>query len=216
MEKPYICSVSPKKANQNEYNMPDDPSTPNDADIVRRIVEGDVNAFESLLTRYKDHVLRIVKRHMPYQEVEETAQEVFIRAYQSLPKYKGKGGFKQWLSAIAVRSCYDYWRKVYRSREVPMSSLTERHQDWLEEVMSDQSNQSFHEKSSQQEAIEILDWALGKLSAEDRIVMELVYLEGLSGKEAARLLGWSVANVKIRSLRSRRKLEKLLLGQRKT
>ena len=194
--------------------MPDDSPTPNDADIVRRIVEGDVNAFEYLLTRYKDHVLRIVKRHMPYQEVEETAQEVFIRAYQSLPKYKAKGSFKQWLSTIAVSSCYDYWRKAYRSREVPMSSLTERHQDWLEEVMSDESNQSFHEKSSQQEAIEILDWALGKLSAKDRMVMELVYLEGLSGKEAADLLGWSVGNVKIRSFRSRKKLEKLLMGRR--
>ena len=195
--------------------MPDDSPTPNDADIVRRIVEGDVNVFEFLLTRYKDHVLRIVKRHMPYQEVEETAQEVFVRAYQSLPKYTAKGSFKQWLSAIAVRSCYDYWRKVYRSREVPMSSLTERHQDWIEEVMSDQSDQSFHEKSSKQEAIEILDWALGKLSAKDRMVMELVYLEGLSGKEAADLLGWSVANVKIGSFRSRKKLEKLLMGRKK-
>jgi RNA polymerase sigma-70 factor (ECF subfamily) len=195
--------------------MPDDSPTLNDADIVRRIVAGDVNAFESLLTRYKDHVLRIVKRHMPYQEVEETAQEVFVRAYQSLPNYKAKGNFKQWLSAIAVRSCYDYWRKAYRSREVPMSSLGERHQDWLEAVISDQSDQSFREKSAQQEAIEILDWALGKLSAEDRMVMELVYLEGLSGKEAADLLGWSVANVKIRSFRSRRKLEKLLMGRRK-
>jgi RNA polymerase sigma-70 factor (ECF subfamily) len=194
--------------------MPDDSPTSNDADIVRRIVEGDVNAFEHLLTRYKDHVLRIVRRHMPYQEVEETAQNVFVRAYQSLPTYKAKGNFKQWLSAIALRSCYDYWRKAYRSREVPMSSLTERHQDWLEEVMSEQSDQSFQEKSSQQEAIEILDWALGKLSAKDRMVMELVYLEGLSGKEAADLLGWSVANVKIRSLRSRRKLEKLLIGHR--
>ncbi len=95
-----------------------------------------------------------------------------------------------------------------------MSSLTERHQDWLEEVMSDESNQSFYEKRSRQEAIEILDWALGKLSAEDRMIMELVYLEGLSGKEAADLLGWSVANVKIRSFRSRKKLEKLLMGRR--
>jgi RNA polymerase sigma-70 factor (ECF subfamily) len=194
--------------------MPEDSPTANDADIVRRVVEGDVNAFEVLLTRHQDHVLRIVKRHMPYQEVAETAQEIFVRAYQSLPKYKAKGDFKQWLSAIAVRSCYDYWRRAYRSREVPLSSLTERHQDWLEAVLSDQSGESFQEKSAQREAVEILDWALGKLSAEDRMVMELVYLEGLSGKEAADLLGWSVANVKIRSLRARRKLEKLLMGQR--
>jgi RNA polymerase sigma-70 factor (ECF subfamily) len=183
-----------------------------DVEIVRRIIEGDVNAFEILLLKYKDHVLKVIKKHMPYNEVEGTAQDVFVRAYQSLPTFKAKSDFKRWLSAIALRTCYDYWRKAYRSREVPMSSLTERHQDWLEEVMSDKSNQSSHERGAQKEARELLDWALARLSAEDRMVVELVYLEGLSGKETAELLGWSVANVKIRSFRSRKKLQKVLTG----
>jgi RNA polymerase sigma-70 factor (ECF subfamily) len=91
-----------------------------------------------------------------------------------------------------------------------MSSLTEKHQKWLEEVISDQSEQSLHEKGLQSDARELLDWALRKLSAEDRMVLELMYLEGLSGKEAADLLGWSVANVKVRSFRARKKLQKLL------
>jgi RNA polymerase sigma-70 factor (ECF subfamily) len=60
------------------------------------------------------------------------------------------------------------------------------------------------------EAREILNWALGKLSAGDRMVLELVYLEGLSVQETAELLGWSKANVKVRSFRARMKLEKLL------
>jgi RNA polymerase sigma-70 factor (ECF subfamily) len=192
--------------------MHDDSHKPTDVEIVRRVMEGDINAFGSLLTRYKDHVLKIIGKHMPHQEVEETAQDVFIRVYQSLPTFKAKSNFRQWVSSIAVKTCYDYWRKVYRSREVPMSSLSERHQDWLEKVMSDQSDRSFQKKGSQEEAVEVLDWALGKLSAKDRMVMELVYLEGLSGKEAADLMGLSVANIKIRSLRSRRKLEKLLAG----
>ena len=93
-----------------------------------------------------------------------------------------------------------------------MSSLGEKHQTWLEEVISEGSGQSLEEKGSQQEAREILDWALGKLSVEDRMVLELIYLEGLSGKEAADLLGWSLANVKVRSFRSRRKLQGLLTG----
>jgi len=62
-----------------------------------------------------------------------------------------------------------------------------------------------------------LDWALERLPAEDRMVLELVYLEDRSVKEAARLLGWTAANVKVRSFRSRRKLHKLLnkqLGRR--
>jgi RNA polymerase sigma-70 factor (ECF subfamily) len=127
-----------------------------------------------------------------------------------LPSFKGESGFRQWLSSIAVRTRYDFWRKTYRSREVPMSVLTEKHQNWLEEVITEQSEQAINEKGSQNEARELLDWALRRLSAEDRMVMELVYLEGLSGKEAADFLGWSVSNVKVRCFRSRKKLEKIL------
>ena len=185
---------------------------PTDAEIVSQVLDGSVNAFESLLIRHKDLVLKIIRKHVPYDDVEETAQDVFVRVYQSLPTYKGKGEFKQWVSSITVRTCYDFWRKVYRSREVPMSSLTEKHQRWLEEVISEESDQLLEETGSQKEARELLDWALGKLSAEDRTVLELVYFEGLSGKEAADLLGLSVANVKVRSFRSRRKLKKLLEG----
>jgi RNA polymerase sigma-70 factor (ECF subfamily) len=195
--------------------MQNDSTKPVDAEIVRQVIDGNVNAFGSLLTRYRDLVLRIVKRHIPYNDVEETTQEVFVRAYRSLPTFKGKGNFKQWLSSIAVRTCYDYWRKAYRAREIPMSSLTEKHRNWLEQVISEESEQSHHETGSGNEAGELLDWALGKLSAQDRMVLELVYLEGLSGKEAADLLGWSVANVKVRAFRSRKKLEKVLTEEMK-
>jgi len=185
---------------------------PSDAEIIRRIIDGDVNSFEHLLKRYQDYVLRIVTKHIPYNEVEEMAQEVFVRAYQALPGFKQEGSFRQWLSAIAVRTCYDFWRKRYRSRELPMSDLTDSHQGWLEKTLSNQSDKSFHEKGREKEARELLDWVLSKLSARDRMVIELVYFEGLSVKEAAGLLGWSVSNVKVRSFRSRKKLKTLLTG----
>jgi len=190
--------------------MNDGSNKPSDAEIVRRVIEGEINAFESLLLRYKDHVLQVVKKHVPYNEVEETAHDVFVRAYQSLSTFKERSSFKQWLSTIAVRACYDFWRKQYRSREMPMSSLPEEYQEWLEKVVSNRSGQSFTDRESQKKAREVLDWALDRLSPEDRMVLELVYLEGLSGREAADLLGWSVANVKVRSLRARRKLRNLL------
>lgn len=185
-------------------------SKPSDGDIVRRVIDGEINAFESLLLRYKDNVLEVIKKHVPYNEVEEIAHDVFVRAYQSLPTFKERSSFRQWLSSIAVRACYDFWRKRYRSRELPMSSLTEEHREWLEKVVSNRSGQSFDDKASQKEARELLNWALDRLSPGDRMVLELVYLEGLSGKETADLLGWSVANVKVRSLRARRKLRNLL------
>ncbi len=190
--------------------MPNEPFTLNENEIVERVLTGDTNAFEYLVTRYKSHVLKIVNRHVHKNDVAETAQDVFVRAYLSLPTYKGKSDFRGWLSSIAIRTCQDYWRKAYRSREVPMSSLNEKHQDWLEQVLTAESEEELDKKGARKEAGELLDWVLARLSAEDRMVVELVYLEGLSGKEAAELLGWSIANVKVRSLRARRKIKKLL------
>ena len=181
-----------------------------DAEVVNRIVSGDVNAFESLLQKYEAHVVRIVKKHIPFDKVEEVAQDVFIRVYQSLPNFKRDDSFKQWLSTITIRTCYDFWRKHYRSREIPVSSLSEKHQIWLEEATATKSGQSFEERYSQKEAREVLDWALDRLSPEDRMVLELVYLEGYSVNEAASLLGWSTVNVKVRSFRARKKLRKLI------
>jgi RNA polymerase sigma-70 factor (ECF subfamily) len=190
--------------------MQNDAIKPSDAEIIRQVLDGDVNAFESLLRRHKELVLRIVKRHVPYNEVEDVAQSSFIRIFKALATFKGKGEFKQWLSAITVRTCYDYWRKTYRSKEIPMSSLTEKHSKWLEDVISDKSDSELQDKGQRKEAAELLDWALANLSAEDRMIVELVYLEGLTGKETAGLLGWSLSNVKVRAFRSRKRLEKLL------
>jgi RNA polymerase sigma-70 factor (ECF subfamily) len=183
-----------------------------DAEIVRQVAAGNVDAFEVVLKKYQGRVLNIVKKHVPYGQVEDIAQEVFIRVYQSLPlpTFEPQEGFEHWISTIAIRTCYDFWRKRYRSRELPMSSLTERQQSWLEGALSEASAQSFRQKGLEKEAREILDWALGGLSPEDRMVLELVHLEGYSTKEAGRLLGWSTANVKVRSFRSRRKLRQLL------
>jgi len=154
----------------------------------------------------------IVSRHVPYDHIEEIAHDAFIRAYQSLATFRGEDNLRPWLASIAVRSCYDFWRDRYRSKEVPMSSLTQAHQEWLENVVSDTSDRAFGEHGSRKEAREVLDWALAQLSAEDRMVLEMVYLEGLTVREASELLGWTMANVKVRSLRSRRKLQKLLSG----
>jgi RNA polymerase sigma-70 factor, ECF subfamily len=190
--------------------MQNDAARSSDAEIVRQVLDGNVNAFESVILRHRVLVLRIVKKHVPEDAVEETAQEAFVRAYQSLPTFKGTGVLSQWLSSIVVRTCCDYWRKAYRSREIPMSALTENHSQWLEEVISQRPEQTPNEGEPQKEAGEILNWAFEKLSAGDRMVLELVYLEGLSVQEAAELLGWSKANVKVRSFRARMKLEKIL------
>jgi len=190
--------------------MRNDSSRPGDFDIIHQVLEGDTNAFERLVTGYKNYVFKIVSKHMPPDLIEETAHDVFIAAFQSLKNFRFKSDFKHWLSKIALRTCYDYWRKQYRSPETAISSLSDRHQEWIREVVDHESFQDFSDKGRREESKEILDWALSHLNAEDRMVVELIYLEGMSGKEVADLMGWSVANVKIRSFRSKNKLRGLL------
>ncbi|OPY74132.1 MAG: ECF RNA polymerase sigma-E factor [Syntrophorhabdus sp. PtaU1.Bin002] len=189
-----------------------DEHAPSDAAHISHVLNGDRNAFAFILEKYKMYVLKIVNRHIPYEDAEEVAHDAFIRIYESLAKFTGPEGFKQWMAAITTRTCYDYWRKAYRSKEVPISSLGEEHQEWLERVLSDGPGGSLEEIGAATEARDLLNWALGKLTPEDRMVLELVYMEGLSVREVANLLGWSTANVKIRSFRSRAKLHKLLKG----
>ncbi len=191
--------------------MNDSDHRSSDDEIIQNVLKGNVDDFEGLVRRYQAHVINMVKRHVPERDVEETAQEAIVRAYRSLSSYRGKGrGFKAWLSAVTIRACYDYWRKTYRSKEVPLSALSDDHKRWIENVTAEESAQSMREKAASDEARKVLDWGLSHLSAEDRMVLELVHFEGLTGREAAELLGWTTTNVKVRAFRARRKLEKIL------
>ena len=179
-------------------------------EIVQRVLNGDPEAFTEILSRYERHVFAVVRKHVPRDRVEETAQEAFVRAYQSLHNFRRAGSLKQWLSAIAVRTCYDYWRQRSRRREIPMSRLSEKQLEWLDRAVSLELAADIETLGRRREARELLDHALGQLSAEDRMVLELIHLEGLTINEAADLLVWSVTNTKVRAFRSRKKIQKIL------
>lgn len=183
---------------------------PNDAEIIRRVLNGETDLFEQILNRYKVRVFGIVGKHVTPDDVEEVAQDVFIRVFKSLPTYRHRSRFGHWLSSIAVRTCHDYWRGRYRSREVAVSNLSESHRRWLERVIATESDVSFADETGREEAGEILKWALGQLPEKDKTVLELIYFQDYTIQETAALLGWKQTTVKVRSFRSRRKLQTIL------
>jgi RNA polymerase sigma-70 factor (ECF subfamily) len=185
---------------------------PSDAAIINRILGGDINAFEDLMIKYEAMVVARVKYHVPADALEETVQEVFLRAYKSLATCREKNRFKAWLSSIAVKTCYDQLRRHYRRKETALSTLSDDHQSWLEFMLADPSREAYERQLDRKEARETLEWALSRLPPKDHMVLELVHLQDHSVKEAAQLLGWSTANVKVRAHRSRKKLKALLEG----
>jgi len=181
-----------------------------DSEVIGRVLGGDVNAFESLMEKYGDRVCRIVSNHVPRDYTEEVVHEAFVRAYRSLPGYSAKAPFGYWLSKIAVRCCYDFWRNRRRNREIALTSLTEDHQKWVDAVRSVESQEVFEREAGRKEAGEVLEYALERLSAGDRTVLTMLYLDGIPVKEAADLLGWSVVGVKVRAYRAKRKMRRVV------
>jgi RNA polymerase sigma-70 factor, ECF subfamily len=161
-----------------------------DLEIIRRVLHGEIDSFAELIPRYQQHVTKITNRHVPADCVAEGAHDVFVRAYTSLSSFSGQTPFEHWLSGIAIRMCYDFWR-ARRREELPVSALTAEHQAWVDHVLAAESDDQFRAQARRQEVAELLQWALGHLSAENRLVLTLVHLDGYSVREAAGLLGWS-------------------------
>ncbi|WP_353743138.1 RNA polymerase sigma factor [Dethiosulfatarculus sandiegensis] len=177
---------------------------------MTQVLEGEVNAFEVLMKKHQDHALRIVKGKVPPEACEEVVHEAFISAFRSLKSFRGDKPFEHWLARITVRTCYDYWRKHYRNKEVPTSALSPGQSARLS-VMGQENGAIDGSKAvNNLEDQELLAWALGHLSPKDRMAITLIHLEGRSVAEAADLLGWSPANVKVRIFRARRKLRKII------
>ena len=185
----------------------------NEREIIEAVLAGASERFREIIEAHSARVFRIASKHVPQSEVEEVAHEIFIRAFRSLPKYKFKSPFEHWLSALAVRACYDFWRARGRRRERSISELSPSEQRLVEAALQSASSESTSEGATESDPTqdaELLELVLGILSPQERMVVTLVHLEGLSVREAAARLGWSSANVKVRAFRARRKMQALV------
>ncbi|HOW68447.1 MAG TPA: sigma-70 family RNA polymerase sigma factor [Verrucomicrobiota bacterium] len=89
-----------------------------DVELIAAVLAGRPECFEPLIVRYQSRVFRLVRRYARREtDVEDLAQEVFIRAYHKLKTFRGTAPFEHWLMRLAVRVCYDYLRNHQRRRE---------------------------------------------------------------------------------------------------
>ncbi len=168
-----------------------------DVHLSRR---GDSNAYTRLIKQHQSHVSRILWRFSRDHLVhEELVQDVFVEAYLSLGSYREKSPFGHWLSRIATRIGYRYWKQIARRHETESFSLAE----W------DQLPDESPDEMDPGRAADLLHRLLAQLRPRDRLVLTLRYLEGCDVAETARRTGWTRSMVKVQSLRARKRLEKL-------
>jgi RNA polymerase sigma-70 factor (ECF subfamily) len=181
-----------------------------DAEIAAKILDGDINLYAVLMDKYQDKVFAMVAKRVPEEDVAAVVHEAFVQGYKSLKSYSGKVPFGNWLSRIAIRTSYAYWRHQYRhkKRQVSMPS-SEDQRRWLEQL-PDMSVNDADYNLNKQDALMLSKWLLEQLSPENRVLIESIYFDDMSLKEVAKALGWSLVKTKVRAMRARRKMRELL------
>jgi len=182
---------------------------------VRLARDGDEAAFEEIVRRYSPRIFHIASRFFRQRsQVEESAQEIFLRAYTRLADYEGRGSFEGWLTRIATSTCLNLIR--HHKRRPEFIDLTTEESDWLEDTLNGAAIERQRSVEENLVAADLAQKVLETLSPDDRLVLTLMDAQEFSVREVAEMTGWSESKVKVQAHRARRRMReavgKLLTG----
>lgn len=174
-----------------------------DQQLVERAQRGDKHAFELLVTKYQRKLIRLLSRFIrDASEVEDVAQEAFIKAYRALPNFRGDSAFYTWLYRIGINTAKNYLVAMGRRAPTSTSMDAEEAEDLGESELLQDVNTPENQMMSRQVA-ETVNQTLGKLPEELRTAITLREMEGLSYEEIATVMNCPIGTVRSRIFRAR-------------
>jgi RNA polymerase sigma-70 factor (ECF subfamily) len=180
---------------------------PSDGDLVRRTLAGEERAFEVLVHRHGRLVFRIIRGILPGAEVEDIAQEVFVKAYRSLGQLRSGFSLGPWLARLSTTVCYDYLRGRQRRKEVTFTELSREEGKGLAMAIGEVVDPLTLREEDRSVSRDLAEKLLRRLSPKDRATLLLRELEGFSMADLARALGCSELAARLRLFRARRTLK---------
>ena len=178
-------------------------------EIIRSVLRGNVNDFEKLVTAYEKNVYNIALRMVgDPEDAADMTQETFIKAYRALSSFRGDSKFSSWLYRIASNVCLDFLRSRSRHPQVSLSTVDEDDRATFE--LPDM-RQNPEEQLMKKLSMEAVRRGLEQLPEQQRQILVLRELGGLSYAELAQTLGLEEGTVKSRIFRARKRLCALLL-----
>ena len=188
---------------------------PEDTELVQRTLRGDHEAFGLLVQRYQRLVFRIVGGFLRNKEdVEDVAQETFLRVFQGLQGFRPGSPFGPWIARIATHASYDRLRQRRRTGEVAWEDLPPAEQAAAGDLVEGVS------PADRIAVRDLLERAMASLAPKDRMALILADALGFSGVEVAQAMGCSSLAGRIRLHRARRAtrkiVEALLAGMKET
>ncbi|MCY4188339.1 MAG: RNA polymerase sigma factor [Bryobacterales bacterium] len=172
-------------------------------ETIQRAQSGDDEAFGEIIQAYRKRILGTVYRIISRgDDVEDVGQEVFVRLYDSLSQLRTPQVFEPWLYRLTVNACYDYLRRKRREIDVRMADLSEEQVVAIDAALSGRRAIDDSEKAGAKELLEVV---LGRVSSEDRLLLVLKEIEGLSLKELSAVYKVNTNVLKVRLFRARKR-----------
>lgn len=173
---------------------------------IKRAQQGEPEAFGPLVQKYQQRVFSLVYHLVRRRdEVEDLAQEVFIKAFRAIGSYNFQSSFATWLSRIATNHCYDYLRHERASRVSFYWQMGENSQQELEtNAESKPADALDHEEQTVLK--DLVDKLLNRASENDRKILVMKELQDYSVEEIAETLNLKPTTVKVRLHRARKRM----------
>ena len=182
-------------------------------ELIKKAQDGDAAAFNQVVMAYRRKTLGTIARLIGRPEdVEDVAQEVYLRLYFSLDQLRTPEGFEAWLYRLTVNAAYDHLRKHRRRSETRVADLSEQQMTMADAAASSLVDRDEHRK---QQVRETVDELLSSVSPEDRILLTLKEVEGLSLKDLEKVYNANENVLKVRLFRARQRVLRAFHGSEK-
>ncbi len=179
-----------------------------DSELIERAQRGDDTAFGEIVSSYRNRVLGTIARLISRpDDVEDVGQQVFLRLYQSLGQLRTPAVFESWLYRLTVNAAYDYLRRRRKHMETRVADLSEQQLLTADTAEAVRRSDDAKAKAAVRELVRSI---LAGVSDEDRILLLLKEVEGLSLKELEAIYHVNENTLKVRLFRARQRALKAL------
>jgi RNA polymerase sigma-70 factor (ECF subfamily) len=183
-----------------------------DQQLVARVQKGDSRAFDLLVLKYQHRIFGLISRYIrDADEVQDVAQEAFIKAYRALPNFRGESAFYTWLYRIAINTAKNYL--VARSRRPPGTDVELDDAEYLENGGSLRDIENPENVLFGAELKAVVERAIGALPEDLRTAITLREFDGLSYEDIADIMDCPVGTVRSRIFRAREAIDAMVSKQ---
>jgi RNA polymerase sigma-70 factor, ECF subfamily len=185
---------------------------PTDKQLVARVQKGDSRAFDMLVLKYQHKIFSLISRYIrDADEVQDVAQEAFIKAYRALPRFRGESAFYTWLYRIAINTAKNYL--VSRARRPPGSDVDVADAEYYEGGGALRDIENPENALFGAELKKVVEDAISQLPDDLRSAVTLREFDGLSYEDIAEIMDCPVGTVRSRIFRAREAIDRQVREQ---